>query len=75
MDFGSQYILNFIATTANKNLFLNLLMAVTTIMGLFYGLTGLFALNVYFDIVLLLLAFYSLYNLIFRFKKDNKAFN
>ncbi len=41
----------------------------TTLMALFYGITGVFLLQVYMDIPLMLIAVYSLYNLRFLFKK------
>lgn len=42
---------------------------VTTLMAVFYGVTGVFLLQVYFDIPLMVIALYSLYNLKFLFKK------
>lgn len=43
-----------------------------TLMALFYGITGVFLLQVYMDIPLMLIALYSFYNLRFLFVKRTK---
>ena len=58
-------MLNLLVPQVNKTQFI-----VITVLGLFYGVTGVFQLKVYLDIALLILVFYSLYN--FRFVVGKK---
>ena len=53
-------MLNLLVPQVNKTQFI-----VTTMLGLFYGVTGVFQLKVYLDIALLILVLYSFHN--FRF--------
>jgi len=61
-------MLNLLVPQVNKTQFI-----VTTMLGLFYGVTGVFQLKVYLDIALLILVLYSLYNFRFIFGKRKQT--
>lgn len=61
-------LLNLYHPQVNKSLF-----TATALIGLFYGITGVFVLNVALDIPLLILNIYSIYNLRFLLKKNKNA--
>lgn len=44
---------------------------ITAIMGLIYGIIGVFILNVYLDLTLLVLAIYSVYFILFQFNRNS----
>lgn len=59
-------LLNLIYPKVNKGLY-----AATSLIGAFYGITGVLLLKVYLDIPLLLITVYSVYNLRFLFTKPD----
>lgn len=47
---------------------------ITAIMGLIYGIIGVFVLKVYLDIALLVLVIYSIFFILFQFKRSSDIF-
>ncbi|HYE82076.1 MAG TPA: hypothetical protein VEG39_07910 [Clostridia bacterium] len=60
-------LLNLVYPKINRGLY-----TVTSLMGVFYGATGIFMLKVTLDVPLLLIAAYSVYNLKFLFIKPDR---